>query len=69
MLKKLKGTVIILVLLFCMVVVSLQLEFKPTPDSIMRSVVHIGADAGWQGSGVYIGNGLILLQQFLGLAR
>lgn len=25
-----------------------------------QSVVHIGAEAGWQGSGVYVGNGLIL---------
>jgi len=34
---------------------------KPfSPDNIMESVVHIEADAGWQGSGVYVGNGLIL---------
>jgi len=31
-----------------------------TPDTIMQSVVHIEADAGWQGSGSYVGNGLIL---------
>lgn len=30
------------------------------PDTIMSSVVHIEADAGWQGSGSYVGNGLIL---------
>jgi len=33
---------------------------KPSPDDIMQSVVHIEAHAGWQGSGVYVGNGLIL---------
>jgi len=33
---------------------------KLTPDEIMQSVVHIGTDAGWQGSGVYVGKGLIL---------
>lgn len=30
------------------------------PDTIMQSVVHIEADAGWQGGGSYVGNGLIL---------
>ena len=38
-----------------------QSEFSP--DVVMQSVVHIGAsgDYGdWQGSGVYVGNGLIL---------
>lgn len=29
-------------------------------DRVMKSVVHISAEAGWQGSGVYVGNGLIL---------
>lgn len=29
-------------------------------NNVMQSVVHIGADAGGQGSGVYVGNGLIL---------
>ena len=33
---------------------------KFTPNKAMQSVVHISADAGWQGSGVYVGNGLIL---------
>lgn len=29
-------------------------------DEVFRSVVHIEADAGWQGSGSYVGDGLIL---------
>jgi len=38
---------------------------KPEPvifrsNDIMQSVVHIEVDAGWQGSGSYVGNGLIL---------
>lgn len=42
-----------------------ELESKPestvpSADTIMRSVVHIRAIAGWQGSGAYIGDGLIL---------
>lgn len=36
------------------------LEKSFNANDIMQSVVHIGADAGWQGSGVYVGNGLIL---------
>lgn len=38
---------------------SLRLDLC-NPDIIMQSVVHIEADAGWQGSGSYVGNGLIL---------
>lgn len=36
---------------------------EPEPlslDTIMQSVVHIEADFSWQGSGAYVGNGLIL---------
>ena len=35
-------------------------EYISQVDRIMKSVVHIYSDAGWQGSGSYIGNGLIL---------
>ena len=40
------------------------MQFAPfSPDGVMKSVVHIGASgdySSWQGSGVYVGNGLIL---------
>ena len=35
-------------------------EYVSMVDRVMSSVVHISADAGWQGSGSYVGNGLIL---------
>ena len=35
-------------------------EYVSTVDKVFRSVVHISADAGWEGSGSYVGNGLIL---------
>lgn len=41
-------------------VMKIRSEIEITPDTIMQSVVHIEANAGWQGSGCYIGNGLIL---------
>lgn len=60
--EKLRGTLIIFALLGFMVCISMSLK-TPVPfsaDEVMRSVVLIGADAGWEGSGVYVGNGLIL---------
>ena len=35
-------------------------EYISQADKIMRSIVHIYSNAGWQGSGSYVGNGLIL---------
>ena len=35
-------------------------EYISQTDKIMRSIVHIYSNAGWQGSGSYVGNGLIL---------
>ena len=62
--------IIIAILLFLFVPAVMRFKQKSTivlidseminPDIVMRSVVHISADAGWEGSGVYVGNGLIL---------
>ena len=47
----------------CNLVTNPPFQSEFSPDLVMQSVVHIGAsgDYGdWQGSGVYVGNGLIL---------
>lgn len=51
------------IILVAMVIGIIHAPFNPVafnPNTIMQSVVHISADAGWEGSGSYIGNGLIL---------
>jgi len=55
----------LLIVVMCLLCVGKHIKHPniPHPDDVMQSVVHIGAsgDYGdWQGSGVYIGNGLIL---------
>ena len=64
--KSARNLFVYAVILFCCLIVNHRLCVleRPAPiDAVMQSVVHVGASGdydSWQGSGVYVGNGLIL---------
>jgi len=63
--RRIKIVLCVLLIVSCMVTPAFFDKRTPdiSPDDIMQSVVHIGAsgDYGdWQGSGAYVGNGLII---------